>query len=128
MTSLYQALKSAARVVRALFSAIDAGLDDVYRCWQGHCLLRAGLKVLDHNLAFRPFVRPHDGGDLGMPGIGQLQLLPDRLRTERVFNPKSSLAETVREGEHVRKIVLDNEGEEDIDAGDVRRSETLILQ
>src|SRR4051812_29454066 len=111
MTSLYQALKSAARVVSALVSAIDAGFDDVYRCLQGHCLLRAALKVLDHNLAFRPLVRPYYHGELGVPGIGQLQLLAERVRTERVFNPKSGLTQAVCEGEHVGKIVVRDEGE-----------------
>src|SRR5215216_4912051 len=105
MTSLYQALKSAARVVRALLSATDASLDSIYRHLQRRGFLMSTPEIFDHDFALSPLVRSQHRGEPGMTCIRELQLLPDRLRAQGVFHSHAGIPQAVRQCKDMRQVV-----------------------
>src|SRR5687767_5785467 len=128
MISLYQALKSAAREVSALVSAMDAGLDGVHN--RVHCdsLLGTALKILDHYFAPGPLVRADHDGEAGMAGVRQLELLAYRLRAQGVLHSEAGISQLVSQREHVGLVVLRNKGEKDVDARHVCRYQISVFQ
>src|SRR5215217_268670 len=99
MTSLYQALKSAARVVSALVSAMHPNLNQVNQLALRHGFLRAAPEVPQDYLAPAPFIRAHNDRKARLPGIGQLQLLSHCLRAQRVFHAQGLIAQPMGEVE-----------------------------
>src|SRR5215204_3085848 len=128
MISLYQALKSLARGVSALVSAMNAGLDGVHDRMHCHGLLGATPKILDHDLTPGPLVRTNNGGKLGISRIRQLELLAYCLRTEGELHPEARVAELMGQQQDVGQVVPGDEREKDIDAGLVSRDQLPVLQ
>src|SRR5215217_1092944 len=128
MTSLYQALKSAARVVSALVSAMHPSLNQVNQLALRHCFLRAAPEIPKDHLAPTPFIRADHDGKARLPGIGQLQLLSHRLRAQGIFHAQRPIAQAMSEVEHVRDVLFGDEHQKDVDAGSFDRSQTPVLQ
>src|SRR5215218_6855179 len=125
MTSLYHALKSAARVVRALVwllvSAMNARLDGVdSRCVQDG-LLRTAAQVLENQLPARALVGADDEREACVPGVGELELFAYRLRSQGVLHPEAGIAQLVSEGKYMGQVVLGDESQENVNARDVGR-------
>src|SRR3954467_11639700 len=128
MISLYQALKSVARVVSALVSAMNPSRDRGDEVRFAHCFLRAASEIPEHHLAPRSLVRAEDNRQAGVSGIGQLQLLADCLGAERILDPKSRIAEPVSQRQQMRKVVLGNERQKHVDASRFGWERLLLLQ
>src|SRR3954449_10915672 len=109
MISLYQALKSLALVVSALFSAMNPRRDCGEDVCFGHSLLGAAPEISEHHLAPGALIWPHHNRQPRAPGIRQLHLFSQRLGAQRVLDPKSIVSKLVRQPKHVGDVLPANE-------------------
>ena len=59
-------------------------------------------KILDHDFATRPLVRPNHYRQACVPRVGQLELLPHRLGAQCILDPEAGLPKLVGQGQDVR--------------------------
>src|SRR5215210_2839842 len=128
MTSLYQALKSAARVVRALLSATQTIRDHVGYSGLGYRLLTSAHEIPEHHLSSVTFVRPNHNRKSSVSGIGEFELLAEGLRAEGVLDPETSISQLVSQGKHVRQIRFADEPKKHVDADFACRDQPFFLQ
>ena len=57
-----------------------------------------------------------------------LSCLPTGLRAQRVLHPEARIAQALGKREHVRQVFLGDEGQKDIDAGDIRWSKSFVFE
>src|SRR5829696_5922337 len=108
MISLYQALKSEARVVSAFVSALHA--------------------VLDHCFATGSLIRAHYHGESCVSRVRKLELLADRLWGQSVLDPEPSISKLMRQSQRVRDIVGSDEREKHVDAPRMYRQPALVFE
>src|SRR4026207_2366114 len=108
MTSLYQALKSWARGVNALVSAmirLDGCLELERRAQlvaeprQLHFTLRTVAQVLEHRHPAGPLLGAQQNGKTGPSRVGQLELFAHLGAGQRVFRPEVLFAQLVRDAQ-----------------------------
>src|SRR4051794_15942310 len=109
MISLYQALKSLALVVSALFSAMNPRRDCGEDVCFAHSLLGAAPEISEHHLAPGALIRSHHNSQASLSGIGKLQLLSHRLGPEGIFDPESRIPQPVTQSQQLGKVVLGDE-------------------
>src|SRR6476469_7557702 len=115
ITSLYQALKSAARVVRAFESAIPA--PRVYaRCRPGDAerrrqcrarprALRLRRQILEEDLAAGPLLGADHDRAARAACVGQLELLAEGLAAQRELAGEAGVPELMRHREHLAPVL-----------------------